>query len=178
MKGFRKGRKMDPLGRQLHESRPTPSGELLESIVSRIEDSRPRARTHARFRRFVPAAVAAATILVVLAVFGGAGFAASGVVGAASSTGDAIGALVTAEQSSGQDNQGGSDGERGQNNCNTQDDSVAAARGQYCKQRQTICHVTRGGSQTLTLPVKAAARHLRNHQNDYDGPCRPNGGDD
>jgi hypothetical protein len=58
------------------------------------------------------------------------------------------------------------------------DNDDGAAEGEYCKSRVTICHVKKHGKQkTLTLPAKAAARHLANHPNDYPGPC-VNGNDD
>lgn len=40
-----------------------------------------------------------------------------------------------------------------------------------------VCAVCDRLGLTLTLPIKAAERHLSKHEKDYEGPCRPNGDD-
>ena len=65
-----------------------------------------------------------------------------------------------------QPQQSDDDGDDEFGNCGHQD-SVNAANGQYCPPRVTICHK----GKTLTLPITAAEAHLRNHRDDYLGPC-------
>jgi len=203
MKGFGRWKNVDGLERRLRDDRPVPPEELVHDVVSRIEGSRHVSPTRVTFRRLGLAGVAAATMLIVLGAFGGVGFAASGVSDATSSTVDAIVTLVkpvqvkpvqvsqeqvTAEQkpapgaastASGTASQGASqavnrDDDDG-DDCDRDDDSVSAAREEYCPPRRTICH---NGHRTLTLPARAAARHLLNHQRDHRGPCRRDDDDD
>ena len=177
MRGFWK---KDDLEGRLRESRPEAPDELVNDIVRRVESSAPSTRKPAPFRRFGLAGVAAVAMLTMFAAFGGAGLAASGVSGAAASTADAISTLVKANRHSGNSASKPNHGNRGGNGCKVNDDSssddVSAARGQYCPQRVTICHVKklrRGGFREvqLTLPPRPAAKHLRRHKFDYLGPC-------
>lgn len=179
MRGFWK---RNDLEHRLRHDRPEAPDELVDGIVSRIEGSRPAPHKHASFRRLGLAGIAATVMLTMFAAFGGAGFAASGVSGAAASTADAIGTLVKAEKqqaSAASSSNRTNRGNRGGKGCEVDDDSgddFSAARGQYCPERVTICHVkklNRGGfrERTLTLPAKQAAKHLRRHSLDYAGPC-------
>lgn len=176
-------RRADRLERRLREGRPVPPHTLLDELVGRIEASNPPTRS---LKRLGPVGVAAATMLVVFAVFGGIGLAASGISGAASSTASAVATFASVGGNSGQSasnnqgngnqgngNSGNGNGNNGNGNnddeCEDGDDGGGAAEAQYCKPRKTICHK---GKNTLTLPIQAAEAHLRNHQGDYEGPCR------
>jgi hypothetical protein len=126
-------------------------------------------------------------MLAVFAAFGGVGLAASGASNAASSTVDAILTVakpkprkakptklktksVSAKPAAVQPKPGQPANQLLADefgNCGHQD-SVSAANGQYCPPRVTICH---NGKETLTLPITAAESHLRNHRDDYPGPC-------
>ena len=185
MKGFGRWQRMDGLERRLRHDRPVPPDELLDEVVRRLEGSRPARSTRTTVRRLGLAGAAAAMMLAVFAAFGGVGLAASGASNAASSTVDAIltvakpakakpakpktksvPAKLTAVQAKpGQPTSQSVADEFG--NCGHQD-SVSAANGQYCPPRVTICH---NGKETLTLPITAAESHLRNHRDDYSGPC-------
>lgn len=167
--------KRNDLEGRLRHSRPEAPDELVENIVSRIEGSAPR--KHASYRRLGLAGITAVAMLTMFAAFGGAGFAASGVSGAAYSTADAISTLVKAEKQVSVAASKPNKANRGGRGCRLDEleseDDVSAARGQYCPKRVTICHVIkRGRDRTLTLPIRAAARHLINHRRDYLGPCR------
>ena len=173
--------KRNDLEGRLRHSRPEAPDELVKDIVSRIEGSAPAPRKHASYRRLGLAGITAVAMLTMFAAFGGAGFAASGVSGAAYSTADAISTLVKAEKvsvSASKPNKAnrGKRGNPGNPGCNINEegeDDVSAARGQYCPRRITICHVVRRGpDRTLTLPIRAAVRHLLRHRRDYLGPCR------
>ena len=189
MRDFR-WRGTDHLERRLRAERPVPSHHLVDEVVSRIEGSRPTARSSVR--RLGLAVVAGAVMLIVFAAFGGVGSAASGVSGAAASTVNAVSTLVSPEKnqaptvspaSSGQRNGDNGNGGNGNGNGNgddecEDDDDNGASEEEYCKPRVTICHVASSGRErTLTLPPKAAARHLRNHPRDHPGPCTGNDDD-
>ena len=171
--------KRNDLEGRLRHSRPEAPNELVDDIVSRIESSAPAPRKHASYRRLGLAGITVVAMLTMFAAFGGAGFAASGVSGAAYSTADAISTLVKAEKqtslAASKPNKANR-GNRGGRGCNLDEvgeDDVSAARGQYCPRRITICHVVkRGPDRTLTLPIRAAIRHLLRHRRDYLGPCR------
>lgn len=177
MRGFWK---KDDLEGRLRKDRPEAPDELVNDIARRVEGSAPSSRKQAPFRRVGLAGIAAVAMLTVFAAFGGAGLAASGVSGAAASTADAISTLVKADKQSANSASKPNRGNRGGKGCrvdeNGDSDDVSAARGQYCPQRVTICHVKklrRGGFREvqLTLPPRAAAKHLRRHNLDYLGPC-------
>lgn len=175
MRGFWK---KDDLEGRLRKDRPEAPDELVNDIARRVEGSAPSSRKQAPFRRVGLAGIAAVAMLTVFAAFGGAGLAASGVSGAAASTADAIGTLVNADNQSANSASKPNRGNRGGKGCKVDEnsDDVSAARGQYCPQRVTICHVKklrRGGFREiqLTLPPRAAAKHLRRHNLDYLGPC-------
>ena len=189
MNGFGTWRR-NGLERRLRAERPVPPQHLVDEVVSRIEVSRPRSRSS--FGRLGLAGVAATVMLMVFGAFGGVGFAASGVSGAASSTARAVSKLVKPDKAapnaaarsnsanSHKDKHGDNgddDNGKGRHECED-DKNDGAAEGEYCKPRVTICHVKKNGKQkTLTLPAKAAARHLAKHPNDQPGPCQ-NGKDD
>jgi hypothetical protein len=177
MRGFWR---KDNLEGRLRESRPEAPNDLVQDIARRVEGSTASSRKPTPLRRLSLAGIAAVAMVTMFAAFGGAGFAASGVSGAAASTADALSTLVKADKqqanSASKPNRGG----RGKPpDCEVVDpssDDVSAARGQYCPQRVTICHVKklrRGGFReiTLTLPARPAAKHLRRHRLDYLGPC-------
>lgn len=176
MRGFWK---RNDLEHRLRHDRPEAPDELVNGIVSRIEGSSPASRKHAPFRRLGLAGVAAVAMVTMFAAFGGAGFAASGVSGAAFSTADAISTLVKAEKQQASSASSKNRGKRGGKGCRVDGDNrddFSAARGQYCPERVTICHVKklrRGGfrERTLTLPARQAENHLRKHRFDYLGPC-------
>jgi hypothetical protein len=173
MRGFWK---RNDLEHRLRHDRPEAPDELVNGIVSRIEGSSPASRKHASFRRLGLAGVAAVAMLTMFAAFGGAGFAASGVSGAAASTADAISTLVKADQKQVSSASNSNSTNRGGRGCEVNGDDFSAARGQYCPERVTICHVKklrRGGfrERTLTLPARQAEKHLRRHRFDYAGPC-------
>lgn len=174
MRGFWK---RNDLEHRLRQRRPDAPDELVNDIVSRIEGSIPASRKHASFRRLGLAGIAAA-MLTMFAAFGGAGFAASGVSGAAASTADAVGSLVKADKkqaNSASNSNRTNRGNRGGRGCEINDngtDDMSAARGQYCPERVTICHVKKfRPDRTLTLRPRQAERHLRKHPLDYPGPC-------
>ena len=176
MRGFWR---KDNLEGRLRESRPEAPNDLVQDIARRVEGSTSSSRKPTPFRRLGLAGIAAVAMVTMFAAFGGAGFAASGVSGAAASTADAISTLVKADKqqanSASKPNRGGRGGPP---DCKIDEngDDVSAARGQYCPQRVTICHVKklrRGGFREvqLTLPPRPAAKHLRQHRLDYLGPC-------
>lgn len=179
---------MDHLERRLRAERPSPPQDLLEGIVSRV--SRPAAERHAGLRRLGLAALAGTVMITILGAFGGVGFAASGVSGAAASTVNAVSTLVSPDtkpaptasstgsnQGNGNNGNGNGNGNGNDDECEDDDDN-GASEDEYCDDRVIICHVASSGQQiTLTLPSRAAARHLSNHPNDYPGPCQNGNGD-
>jgi hypothetical protein len=89
---------------ELRKGRPEPRADFLDELVTRVEPA--PARVPARRPRLAAALVFAVVVLVALAAFGGAGYAKSSVVSAAKSSGHAVSAVVSKDDSKPSGNEG------------------------------------------------------------------------